>query len=172
MTKMAINGLGRIGRAVFKQLVEDGARELVGVNGFASAEELAYLLKHDSVYGRYGRDVRVENGRLIVGGQSCVVLNEKSLDKLPWNDLTVDIALECTGVFIRQADLERHLEAGAKYVILSAPIEGGDVPTHRPRGESGRRRGGHHLVRQWHHQLHHARDRDPPPPSRRSEKRQ
>ena len=129
MTKIAINGLGRIGRAVFKQLVEDGAVELVAVNDLASAEELAYLLKHDSVYGRYGRDVRVENGRLIVGGQSCVVLNEKSLDKLPWSDLAVDIALECTGVFIRKADLERHVEAGAKYVILSAPIEGGDVPT-------------------------------------------
>lgn len=129
MTKIAINGLGRIGRAVFKQLVEDGALELVAVNDLASAEELAYLLKHDSVYGRYGRDVRAENGRLVVGGQSCVALNEKNVGKLPWSGLAVEIVLECTGVFTRQADLERHVEAGAKHVILSAPIEGGDVPT-------------------------------------------
>ena len=129
MTKIAINGLGRIGRAVFKQLVEDGGVELVAVNDLASAEELAYLLKHDSVYGRYGRDVRVENKRLSIGGQSCVVLNEKSLDTLPWSDLAVDVVLECTGAFTRQEDLERHVEAGARYVILSAPVEGADVPT-------------------------------------------
>jgi glyceraldehyde 3-phosphate dehydrogenase len=129
MTKIAINGLGRIGRAAFKQIIEDGTIELVAVNDLAPAEELAYLLKHDSVYGRYGRDVRAESGRLVVNGQSCVALNEKSLDKLPWRDLAVDIVLECTGVFTRQADLERHIEAGAKHVILSAPVEGDDVPT-------------------------------------------
>lgn len=129
MIRIAINGLGRIGRAVFKQLVEDGAFELVAVNDLASAEELAYLLTHDSVYGRYERDVRAENGRLVVGGQSCVALNEKNVSKLPWSGLAVEIVLECTGVFTRQVDLERHVEAGAKRVILSAPIEGGDVPT-------------------------------------------
>jgi glyceraldehyde 3-phosphate dehydrogenase len=129
MTKIAINGLGRIGRAVFKQLIEDGTFELVAVNDLASAEDLAYLLKHDSVYGRYEHDVGAEGGRLGVNGQSCVVLNERTLDKLPWRDLAVDIVLECTGVFTREADLERHVEAGANYVILSAPIEGGDVPT-------------------------------------------
>lgn len=129
MTKIAINGLGRIGRAVFKQVLEDGVLELVAVNDLAPAEELAYLLKHDSVYGRYGREVRAENGRLVVNGHSCVALNEKSVDKLPWRDLSVDIVLECTGVFAKEADLQRHVEAGAKYVILSAPVEGGDVPT-------------------------------------------
>jgi glyceraldehyde 3-phosphate dehydrogenase len=92
-------------------------------------EDLAYLLKHDSVYGRYGRDVQVESGRLTVNGLSCVALNERSLDKLPWRDLAVDIVLECTGVFTREADLRRHAEAGARYVILSAPVEEGDVPT-------------------------------------------
>jgi glyceraldehyde 3-phosphate dehydrogenase len=95
----------------------------------APAEELAYLLKHDSVYGRYERDVQAENGRLVVNRQSCVTLNERTLDKLPWRDLAVDIVLECTGVFTREADLKRHVEAGTRYVILSAPIEGGDVPT-------------------------------------------
>ena len=129
MTKIAINGLGRIGRAVFKQIIEDGAFDLVAVNDLAPADELVYLLKHDSVYGRYNRDVRAENGRLVVNGQSCVALNEKSLDKLPWLDLAVDTVLECTGTFTKEADLKRHVEAGAKYVILSAPVEGGGVPT-------------------------------------------
>ena len=129
MTKIAINGLGRVGRAVLKQLVEDGTFELVAVNDLASAEEVAYLLKHDSVYGRYVRDVRAENGHLVVGGPSYVALNEKNVDKLPWSSLAVDIVLECTGVFTRQAELERHVKAGAKHVILSAPIEGGDIPT-------------------------------------------
>ena len=129
MTRIAINGLGRIGRAAFKQILEDGTLELVAVNDLAPAEELVYLLNHDSVYGRYGRDVRAENGRLVVNGHSCVALNENSLDTLPWRDLAVDIVLECTGVFTKEADLKRHVEAGATYVILSAPVEGGDVPT-------------------------------------------
>lgn len=129
MTKIAINGLGRIGRAVFKQIMEDAALDLVAVNDLVPAAELAYLLKHDSVYGRYGRAVRVEHGRLVVDGRSCVALSEKSLEKLPWRDLAVDIVLECTGVFTRQADLERHVTAGAKHVILSAPVEESDVPT-------------------------------------------
>ncbi len=119
MMRIAINGLGRIGRAVCKQLVEDGVFELVAVNDLASADELAYLLAHDSVYGRYERSVRAENGRLIIDGRSCVALNEES----------VDVVLECTGVFRRQEDLKRHLGAGARYVILSAPAEGPDVPS-------------------------------------------
>jgi glyceraldehyde 3-phosphate dehydrogenase (phosphorylating) len=129
MTRIAINGLGRVGRAAFKQIMEDGELELAAVNDLAPVEELAYLLGHDSVYGRYGRDVRAESGRLVVDGRSCVALNEESLDKLPWRDLGVAVVLECTGVFTRQADLERHVDAGAKFVILSAPGEGGDVPT-------------------------------------------
>jgi glyceraldehyde 3-phosphate dehydrogenase (phosphorylating) len=128
MTRIAINGLGRVGRAAFKQIMEDGELEVVAVNDLAPVEELAYLLGHDSVYGRYGRDVRAESGRLVVDGRSCVALNEESLDKLPWRDLGVAVVLECTGVFTRQADLERHVDAGAKFVILSAPVEGGDVP--------------------------------------------
>ncbi len=128
MTRTAINGLGRVGRAAFKQIMDDGELEVVAVNDLAPVEELAYLLGHDSVYGRYGRDVRAESGRLVVDGRSCVALNEKSLDKLPWRDLGVAVVLECTGVFTRQADLERHVDAGAKFVILSAPVEGGDVP--------------------------------------------
>jgi glyceraldehyde 3-phosphate dehydrogenase len=130
MTRIAINGMGRIGRAAFKQIFDDGSFELAAVNDLVPADELAYLLKHDSVYGRYGRDVRAESGRLVVNGRSCVALNEKNLDKLPWRDLAVDIVLECTGVFTHAADLTRHAQAGAGFVILSAPLKGGDdVPT-------------------------------------------
>ena len=130
MTRIAINGMGRIGRAAFKQIIDDGALELAAVNDLVPAEELAYLLKHDSVYGRYGRDVRAQSGRLVVDSQSCVALNEKNLEKLPWRDLAVDIVLECTGVFTHEVDLKRHAQAGAKFVILSAPLKGGDnVPT-------------------------------------------
>src|SRR5258707_5465657 len=105
MIKMAINGLGRIGRAVFKQIVEDEAFELVAVNDLVPSEELAYLLKHDSVYGRYEGEVRAENSRLVVNGHSCVALKKKNLDTLPWGDLAVDIVLECTGVFTKETDL-------------------------------------------------------------------
>ena len=130
MTRIAINGMGRIGRAAFKQIIDDGALELAAVNDLVPAEELAYLLKHDSVYGRYGREVRAQSGRLVVDSQSCVALSEKTLDKLPWRDLAVDIVLECTGMFTQEADLKRHAQAGAKFVILSAPLKGGDdVPT-------------------------------------------
>jgi glyceraldehyde-3-phosphate dehydrogenase/erythrose-4-phosphate dehydrogenase len=166
MTRIAINGLGRIGRAVCKQLVEDGALELVAVNDLASADELAYLLEHDSVYGRYERGVRVENGRLVINGRSCASLSEEALEKLPWRDLAVDVVLECTGVFTRQADLERHVGAGARYVILSAPAEGAGRTHRRPRRQPPERRGQHHLVRQLHDQLHHPRDRDPRSPAR------
>jgi glyceraldehyde 3-phosphate dehydrogenase len=169
MKKIAINGMGRIGRAAFKQIIEDGSLKVVAVNDLAPVEDLAYLLKHDSVYGRYGRDVQVESGRLTVNGLSCVALNERSLDKLPWRDLAVDIVLECTGVFTREADLRRHAEAGARYVILSAPVEEGDVPTVVHGVNSADRRGEHHLVRQLHDKLHHTGDRDSRSPARASE---
>jgi glyceraldehyde 3-phosphate dehydrogenase len=130
MTRIAINGMGRIGRAAFKQIFDDGSLELAAVNDLVPAEELAYLLKHDSVYGRYPRDVGAQSGRLVVDGQSCVALSEKNLDKLPWRDLAVDIVLECTGIFTHEADLKRHAQVGAKFVILSAPLkEDEDVPT-------------------------------------------
>jgi glyceraldehyde 3-phosphate dehydrogenase len=104
MTRIAINGLGRIGRAIFKQIIEDGALELVAVNDLAPPEDLAYLLKHDSVYGRYAHDVRAEDGHLVVNGRSCVALSEKTVEKLPWRDLAVNIVLECTGVFTKEAE--------------------------------------------------------------------
>src|SRR2546428_11311992 len=103
MTRIAINGMGRIGRAAFKQIIDDGALELAAVNDLVPAEELAYLLKHDSVYGRYGRDVRPQSRRLVVDSQSCVALNEKNLDKPPWRHPAVDSVLDGTRVVPKQA---------------------------------------------------------------------
>jgi glyceraldehyde 3-phosphate dehydrogenase len=129
-TRLAINGMGRIGRAAFKLALEQPDLELVAVNDIGSPENLVYLLKYDSVYRRYPRPVRYEQGQLVVGDRKIRVTQEKDPAQLPWKMLDVDIVLECTGVFTKEEQLKKHLEAGAKTVILSAPIKGeGDIPT-------------------------------------------
>jgi glyceraldehyde 3-phosphate dehydrogenase len=129
MAKIAINGFGRIGRAAFKIILDTPDLDLVAVNDIAPVENLAYLLKHDTVYGRYERPVEAHGSSLLVSGRNYPVLSERDPAQLPWAKMAVDIVLECTGVFTRGADLAKHLQAGAKYVILSAPAKGGDVPT-------------------------------------------
>lgn len=121
MTKIAINGLGRIGRAAFKIALETPDLEVVAVNDLVPPENLAYLLKYDTVYGRYGKKVDSSSDRLTIDGQSYQVLNEKDPAQLPWQDLGIDLVLECTGIFRKKDDLEKHLQAGARQVILSAP---------------------------------------------------
>jgi glyceraldehyde 3-phosphate dehydrogenase len=129
MAKVAINGLGRIGRAAFRIILDTPELELVAVNDLVPADNLAYLLKYDTVYGRYERSVEVDGGNLVVGGKTYKTLHQKDPTQLPWGDLGIDIVLECTGVFTKEEDLRKHLEAGTKYVILSAPAKGGEVPT-------------------------------------------
>jgi glyceraldehyde 3-phosphate dehydrogenase len=129
MAKIAINGFGRIGRAAFKIILDTPELDLVAVNDIAPVENLAYLLKYDTVYGRYERPVEARGTSLMVGGKEYPVLSERDPAQLPWAKMAVDIILECTGVFTRGEDLEKHLQAGAKYVILSAPAKGGGVPT-------------------------------------------
>jgi glyceraldehyde 3-phosphate dehydrogenase len=102
---------------------------LILSNYLSPPQDLIYLLTHDTVYGRYHRDVRLDEGRMIVDGQACAVLNEKNLEGLPWGAMGVDVVLECTGVFTREEHLRRHIEAGAKHVILSAPTKDDGVPT-------------------------------------------
>lgn len=128
MTRLAINGFGRIGRAAFKRSLEVGGFDLIAINDLAAPQDLLYLLTHDTVYGRYHRDVRLVDGRMIIDGQACAVLNEKNLERLPWGAMGVDVVLECTGVFTREEHLKRHIEAGAKHVILSAPAKSDGVP--------------------------------------------
>jgi glyceraldehyde 3-phosphate dehydrogenase len=129
MPNVAINGLGRIGRAALKLLFDTEGLELVAVNDVADPENLAYLVKYDTVYGRYHRDVSVTDNALIVDGRKIVTLAESDPANLPWDELGVDLVLECTGRFTTAEGLERHIRAGASYVILSAPTKSETVPT-------------------------------------------
>jgi glyceraldehyde 3-phosphate dehydrogenase len=129
MANVAINGLGRIGRATLKILLGTPGLQLVAVNDLVAPENLAYLLKFDSVYGRFHEKVEHGEGHLRIGGTRYAVLNERDPSKLPWKDLGVDLVFESTGVFTKKEDLQKHLDAGARHVILSAPSKSEDVIT-------------------------------------------
>ncbi len=129
MARIAINGMGRIGRAALKVLVDSDGLDLVAVNDIADVANLAYLIRYDTVYGRYPRQIDVDNSALLVDGTRIRVFAEQDPAALPWRDLGVDLVLECTGVFTTEADLEKHIQAGAAYVILSAPTKSESVPT-------------------------------------------
>lgn len=121
--RVAINGLGRIGRATLKLVLEDPGLELVAVNDIADPENLAYLLKFDTVYGRYEKSVETGENELRIDGRAIKVLSEKDPAKLPWGDMKVDIVFECTGIFTNAEELRKHAEAGARKAILSAPAK-------------------------------------------------
>jgi len=129
MAKVAINGFGRIGRAALKIILETPELDLVALNDIAPLENLAYLLRYDSVYGKYGKTVEIQDGNLVVDGYGFAFFQEKDPAQLPWEDLEVDIAFECTGFFTTGEGLRKHLEAGAGFAILSAPPKTEDVPT-------------------------------------------
>jgi glyceraldehyde 3-phosphate dehydrogenase len=129
MKKAAINGLGRIGRAALKIILDRDNLELVAVNDLVPVSNLAYLLKYDSVYGRYDRDVSYEGNTLIVDGTKIKVTSEKDPGNLPWKDMEVDVVFECTGVFTKKEDLQKHIQAGAKKAILSAPAKSEEITT-------------------------------------------
>ncbi|PSO88326.1 MAG: type I glyceraldehyde-3-phosphate dehydrogenase [Cyanobacteria bacterium QS_3_48_167] len=129
MVKVAINGLGRIGRAVFKNIVNHPALELVAVNDLVPADNLAYLLKYDTVYGRYEKAVENHGNSLTVDGQEYKVFGEKDPAQLPWSELGIDLVFECTGIFTKQEGLEKHIQAGAKRAILSAPAKSDGIAT-------------------------------------------
>lgn len=129
MPKVAINGLGRIGRAALKALTDADRLDLVAVNDIVDAENLAYLIKYDTVYGRYHRDVSATEGALVLDGERIPVLAERDPANLPWGDLGVDLVLECSGVFTTAEGLEKHVRAGASFVILSAPGKSEAIPT-------------------------------------------
>jgi glyceraldehyde 3-phosphate dehydrogenase len=129
MVKVAINGLGRIGRAVFKIALDTPQIEVVAVNDLVPPDNLAYLLKYDTVYGKYNKKVESTQDSLIVEGKQYKVLNEKDPTQLPWGNLGIDIVFECTGIFTKKEDLQKHLQAGAKKVILSTTSKSEDVNT-------------------------------------------
>ena len=129
MMKVAINGLGRIGRAALKIILDTPELELVAVNEIAPAENIVYLLKYDTVYGRYDKAVESNDENLIIAGKRYRFYHEKDPSRLPWASLGVDIVLECTGVFTKKEELAKHIRAGARFVILSAPARSEDVVT-------------------------------------------
>jgi glyceraldehyde 3-phosphate dehydrogenase len=128
-TRVAINGLGRIGRAILKLVVDEPALELVAVNDLVEVENLAYLLRFDTVYGHYSKPVAVDGNDLVVEGRKVRTMRSREPAELPWSELSVDLVFECTGMFTRRADLEKHIRAGARFVLLSAPSHGGEVET-------------------------------------------
>jgi glyceraldehyde 3-phosphate dehydrogenase len=128
-TRVAINGLGRIGRSILKLVIDEPSFELVAVNDLVDAENLAYLLRFDTVYGRYTKPVAVNGGDLVVAGREVRTLRNRDPLALPWQELGVELVFECTGALTRRADLEKHVRAGARTVLLSAPSKGGEVET-------------------------------------------
>jgi glyceraldehyde 3-phosphate dehydrogenase len=127
--RVAINGLGRIGRAILKLVMDQPALELVAVNDLFHAENLAYLVRFDTVYGRYAKAVAVEDDDLVVAGRKVRKLTRHDPADLPWKELAVELVFECTGRFTRREDLEKHVRAGAGVVLLSAPSKDADVET-------------------------------------------
>jgi glyceraldehyde 3-phosphate dehydrogenase len=130
MTNVAINGLGRIGRATLKIVMETSDLKLVAANDIGTSESVEYLLRYDTVYGRYDKRIRAtDDGYLTIGERRLRLLREKDPGRLPWNETNVDVVFECTGVFTKREDLDAHIRAGAGYVILSAPSKGDGVDT-------------------------------------------
>lgn len=122
--RMAINGFGRIGRLAFKSLINDENIEVVAINDLSSAQELAYLIKYDSIHGRVNEDIKCEDEMIIYNGKRVKVFAEKDASLLPWEDLEVDLVLECSGAYTKLEDAKKHIEAGAKRVVISAPGKG------------------------------------------------
>ncbi|MBS7607598.1 MAG: type I glyceraldehyde-3-phosphate dehydrogenase [Candidatus Bathyarchaeia archaeon] len=126
--RVAINGFGRIGRLLFRAAVERKAQiDFVAVNDIADAKTLAHLLKYDSVHGPFPGEVQVKDNSMIVNGKELKVLTQKDPALLPWKDLDVYLAVESTGLFTDRANASKHLQAGAKKVLISAPAENPDI---------------------------------------------
>ena len=126
--KVGINGFGRIGRNLFRAASESGADiEFVAVNDLTDDDTLAHLLKYDSILGRFPGEVSVGDGIITVDGREITALEERDPARLPWADLGVDVVIESTGFFTKRDDAAKHLAAGAKKVIISAPATEPDV---------------------------------------------
>jgi glyceraldehyde 3-phosphate dehydrogenase len=124
--KIAINGFGRIGRLLFREMWKNNDFEVVAINDLGDIENLAYLLKYDTVYRQFSEDVAVENGQLVIAGRKIKVLQEKDPTKLPWKQLEIDIVIEATGIFDSFEKAGVHLVAGAKKVVITAPAKDGE----------------------------------------------
>ncbi|MBL7148463.1 MAG: type I glyceraldehyde-3-phosphate dehydrogenase [Candidatus Cloacimonetes bacterium] len=124
MKNVAINGFGRIGRLVFRELFEKKEFQIVAINDLMDTKTLAHLLKRDSVHGTYKRTVEAGENCIFVNGTSIKILSEKAPENLPWNNLNVDFVVESTGIFRSKEEVSKHLQAGARKIIISAPAKG------------------------------------------------
>jgi glyceraldehyde 3-phosphate dehydrogenase len=121
--KVVINGFGRIGRLVFRIAMDRPDMDIVAINDTSPTETLAHLLKYDSNYGKYDKDVSVKGDKLVVGGKEIPTYMDREPENLPWKDLDVDVVLECTGAFRTREGATKHITAGAKRVVISAPAK-------------------------------------------------
>jgi glyceraldehyde 3-phosphate dehydrogenase len=121
--RVGINGFGRIGRAMFRLSLQDKDVEVVAINDLGDAANFAYLLKYDSVYRTLDADVKAENGSLVVNGKKISFISEKDPAKLPWKDMNIDVVVESTGIFDDYQKASAHLTAGARHVVISAPVK-------------------------------------------------
>lgn len=128
MTKIGINGFGRIGRLAFRAAIGRKDIEVVGINDIVDPEYMAYMLKYDSTHGKFDGTVEAKDGNLIVNGKKIRVTAEKDPANLKWNEVGAEIIIESTGLFLTKADAQKHITAGAKKVVLSAPAKD-DTPT-------------------------------------------
>ena len=126
--KIGINGFGRIGRLACRLAASRPDVEIVGINDLMDVDYIAYLLKYDSTHGPFKGEVEVVNGQLVINGKTIRVSAEKDPSQLKWNEVGAEVVLECTGLFLSQADAQKHLDAGAKKVVISAPVKD-DTPT-------------------------------------------
>lgn len=129
MKNIAINGFGRIGRAALKVITDTPGLEVVAINDLMSIDNAAYLLKYDSVYGKYKNKVNIHNNNLQIDDKEILFISEKDPAKLPWKNLGIDVVIESTGLFTNREDAEKHIHAGAKNVVISAPTKSAGTPT-------------------------------------------
>ena len=127
--RIAINGFGRIGRLVLRNALKNPHLQVVAVNDLVSPDNLAYLFKYDTVYGTYLKEARAEGNHLIIDGKKIVVTAEKDPATLPWKELQIDYVVESTGRFTQYEGSQKHLQAGAKRVVISAPGKE-EIPTY------------------------------------------
>lgn len=129
--KIAINGFGRIGRCTLRAAIKKGLDvEFVAINDLSDNKTLAHLFKYDSSYGVFDGELSLEGDNMVINGKKILMLTEKDPEKLPWKDLGVDVVLDCTGVFKDREGLGKHLKAGARKVIMSAPAKDDTIPSY------------------------------------------
>ena len=129
MKKIAINGFGRIGRAALKIISDIPGLEVVAINDLMNIDNAAYLLRYDSVYGKYENEVIIHDNNLQIRDKKILFISENDPGKLPWKKLDIDVVIESTGLFTNRQDAEKHIHAGAKNVVISAPTKSADTPT-------------------------------------------